>query len=292
MISRPRQHRDRGLGHQARRLRLHREAVQGRPAGAGRRAGARSLAAASARIASCAQRAAASKHRRLIGRSVAMNQLRQTIDKVAPTNSRVLITGASGRRQGAGRARASTRRRAAPMARSSCINAAADHARAHGGRAVRHRGGDRQRRAQGRRARRGAWRHALHRRNRRHAARDAEQDPARAGRSDASSGSAARPVQVDVRIISSTSRDLAGGDRGRAASARTCSTGSRVVPIRVPALAERREDMPELVDYFMEQISVGHRPAAAADRRGRAWPCCSRMTGRATSASCATMSNG
>ena len=33
---RPRQHRDRGLGDQARRLRLHREAVQGRPAGAGR----------------------------------------------------------------------------------------------------------------------------------------------------------------------------------------------------------------------------------------------------------------
>ena len=42
---RPRQHRDRGLRDQARRLRLHREAVQGRPAGAGRRARARSLAA-------------------------------------------------------------------------------------------------------------------------------------------------------------------------------------------------------------------------------------------------------
>ncbi len=28
-----------------------------------------------------------------------------------------------------------------------------------------------------------------------------------------------------------------------------------VVPIRVPPLAERREDIPELVDYFMEQIS-------------------------------------
>ena len=42
---RPRQHRDRGLGDQARRLRLHREAVQGRPPGAGRRAGARGLEA-------------------------------------------------------------------------------------------------------------------------------------------------------------------------------------------------------------------------------------------------------
>ena len=38
---RPRQHRDRRLRHQARRLRLHREAVQGRPPGA-RRASARS----------------------------------------------------------------------------------------------------------------------------------------------------------------------------------------------------------------------------------------------------------
>src|SRR5262249_13060219 len=29
-----------------------------------------------------------------------------------------------------------------------------------------------------------------------------------------------------------------------------------VVPIRVPSLAERREDIPELVDYFMEQVST------------------------------------
>jgi two-component system, NtrC family, nitrogen regulation response regulator NtrX len=29
-----------------------------------------------------------------------------------------------------------------------------------------------------------------------------------------------------------------------------------VVPIRVPPLAERREDIPELVDFFMEQISL------------------------------------
>src|SRR5262245_64605966 len=32
----------------------------------------------------------------MIGRSAAINQLRQAIDKVAPTNSRVLITGPSG----------------------------------------------------------------------------------------------------------------------------------------------------------------------------------------------------
>src|SRR5260370_10067224 len=29
-----------------------------------------------------------------------------------------------------------------------------------------------------------------------------------------------------------------------------------VVPIRVPPLSERREDIPELIDYFMDQISI------------------------------------
>ena len=38
-------------------------------------------------------------------------------------------------------------------------------------------------------------------------------------------------------------------------SARTSITGLSVVPIRVPPLAERREDIPDLVDYFMDQIS-------------------------------------
>ena len=42
---RPRQHRDRRVGDQARRLRFHREAVQGRPADPDRRAGAGNLEA-------------------------------------------------------------------------------------------------------------------------------------------------------------------------------------------------------------------------------------------------------
>ncbi|HBB56120.1 MAG TPA: sigma-54-dependent Fis family transcriptional regulator, partial [Hyphomonadaceae bacterium] len=29
-----------------------------------------------------------------------------------------------------------------------------------------------------------------------------------------------------------------------------------VVPIRIPPLSERREDIPELVDHFMDQISL------------------------------------
>ena len=78
----------------------------------------------------------------------------------------------------------------------------------------------------------------------------------------------ATKVAVDVRIVSSTSRnieaEIAAG-RFREDLYHRLS----VVPIRVPPLAERREDIPELVDYFMEQISQADRPAAAQDRRRR-----------------------
>ncbi len=62
-------------------------------------------------------------------------------------------------------------------------------------------------------------------------------------------------VHVDVRIISSSSRDLAeeiAGGRFREDLFHRLS----VVPIRVPSLAERREDVPELIAFFMEQISA------------------------------------
>jgi two-component system nitrogen regulation response regulator NtrX len=62
-------------------------------------------------------------------------------------------------------------------------------------------------------------------------------------------------VQVDVRIISSTARNLEeeiAAGRFREDLYHRLS----VVPIRVPPLSERREDIPELIDYFMDQISV------------------------------------
>jgi two-component system nitrogen regulation response regulator NtrX len=61
-------------------------------------------------------------------------------------------------------------------------------------------------------------------------------------------------LAVDVRVISSTSRNLEAeiaAGRFREDLYHRLS----VVPIRVPALAERREDIPTLVDYFMGQIS-------------------------------------
>ena len=61
-------------------------------------------------------------------------------------------------------------------------------------------------------------------------------------------------VHVDVRIISSSSRDLpAEIAAGRFREDLFHRLG--VVPIRVPSLSERREDVPELIEFFMEQIS-------------------------------------
>ncbi|SON55866.1 Nitrogen regulation protein NR(I) [Hartmannibacter diazotrophicus] len=63
-----------------------------------------------------------------------------------------------------------------------------------------------------------------------------------------------RRVQVDVRLISSTARDLEqeiADGRFREDLFHRLS----VVPIRVPGLSERREDIPELVTHFMDQIS-------------------------------------
>jgi two-component system nitrogen regulation response regulator NtrX len=66
-------------------------------------------------------------------------------------------------------------------------------------------------------------------------------------------GGSAR-VHVDVRIISSTSRDLAQAITDEQFREDLFHRLS-VVPIRVPSLAERRDDVPELVQYFLEQIA-------------------------------------
>ncbi len=62
-------------------------------------------------------------------------------------------------------------------------------------------------------------------------------------------------VHVDVRIISSSSRDIA-AEIAYGRFREDLFHRLSVVPIRVPSLSERREDIPELIDYFMNQISA------------------------------------
>ena len=61
-------------------------------------------------------------------------------------------------------------------------------------------------------------------------------------------------VQVDVRVVTSTSRDL----KVEIAEGRFREDlfhRLNVVPIRVPALSERREDIVELIEYFIESLA-------------------------------------
>ncbi|MNS75661.1 Nitrogen assimilation regulatory protein [compost metagenome] len=61
-------------------------------------------------------------------------------------------------------------------------------------------------------------------------------------------------VQVDVRVVTSTARDL----KVEIAEGRFREDlfhRLNVVPIRVPPLSERREDIAELIEYFVDNLS-------------------------------------
>src|SRR5579885_3026532 len=190
----------------------------------------------------------------LIGRSAAMSQLRQALERVAPTNSRVLIVGPSG----AGKELAArtihqlSARASGPFV---VINAAAItpermEIELFG---VDQSNGSEQRKA-------GALEEAhggtlfiddvadLPRETQNKILRVlVDQTFQRVGGTN--------KISVDVRIVSSTARNLealiAEGKFREDLYHRLS-----VVPIRVPPLAERREDIPGLVDYFMDQISL------------------------------------
>jgi two-component system nitrogen regulation response regulator NtrX len=61
--------------------------------------------------------------------------------------------------------------------------------------------------------------------------------------------------QVDIRILSSTSKNLE-EHITKGLFRQDLYHRLSVVPLRVPGLAERREDIPVLVSHFMEQISA------------------------------------
>ncbi len=198
-------------------------------------------------------RARAGATNRIVGKSPTLNQLRQIIERVGPTNSRVMVMGApgSGKELVARVIHEMSPRAQGPFVAINAaaitpesmevelfgVEAADQRSRkvgaleeAHGGTLYLDEVGDMPRETQNRILR------VL-----------VDQNFQRVG--------GATRVHVDVRIVSSSSKDLA--------AAIVAGTFREdlfhrlaVVPIRAPALSERREDIPELVEYFMDQISA------------------------------------
>ena len=72
------------------------------------------------------------------------------------------------------------------------------------------------------------------------------------------------PLQVDVRVVAATHRDLEGlVEVGRFRE--DLFWRINVVPIKVPALRDRRQDIPELIRYFLARYGArtGARPTAS-----------------------------
>ena len=190
---------------------------------------------------------------RIVGASVAINQLRQTIERVAPTNARVMISGApgAGKELSARTLHGASARASGPFV---VINAATITPETMEAELFGVEGGE------GRVRRVGALEEA-------HGGSLYIDEVADMPKETQSRilrvlvdqnfqrvGGTAR-VHVDVRIISSSSRDLTeeiAAGRFREDLFHRLS----VVPIRIPSLAERREDVPELITFFMEQISA------------------------------------
>jgi DNA-binding NtrC family response regulator len=64
-----------------------------------------------------------------------------------------------------------------------------------------------------------------------------------------------RPVHVDVKVIAATNRDLDGSVKeGRFRA--DLYYRLNVIPISLPALRERREDIPDLAHFFMQRFSL------------------------------------
>jgi DNA-binding NtrC family response regulator len=88
----------------------------------------------------------------------------------------------------------------------------------------------------------------------------------------------ARPIPVDVRIVAATHRDLEAAVReGRFRE--DLYFRLKVATLRVPALVDRREDVPLLAQHFLARFAAKHgragirfAPEALAALAARAWP--------------------
>lgn len=191
----------------------------------------------------------------LIGQSSAISQLRHQIERVAPTGSRVMISGpaGAGKEVVARLLHVLSRRREGPFVVLNCAAMHPDRLeeelfgtepsanggegprkvgtleRAHGGTLLLDEVADMPLATQGKIVR------ALH-----------EQTFVRVGGAD--------PVEVDVRVIASSNRDLAEAIR-TGLFREDLYYRLNVVPIRVPPLVERRDDIPVLARHFMARAA-------------------------------------
>ncbi len=200
----------------------------------------------------------------MIGKSSSINHLRQSIEKVAPTNSRVLISGPSGcgKELAARVLHDSSTRKGAPFVVLNAAAMAPERVEvelfgieegssgqrkvgaleeAHGGTLYIDEVADMPIETQGKVLR------VL-----------VEQKFQRIG--------GGPQVHVEVRVVSSTSRDL----KKEIAEGRFREDlfhRLSVVPLRVPSLTERREDIQALVKYFVQQLAVssGLQPRRIGD---------------------------
>ena len=187
----------------------------------------------------------------LVGKSAAINQLRGHIERVAPTNSRILLRGSSGtgKELAARVIHANSSRAEAPFVVLNAAAMAPDRVEeelfgtedrsgprkvgaleeSHGGTLYIDEVADMPLETQGKILR------VL-----------VEQKFQRLG--------GGPKVSVDVRIITSTSRDL---EREMLDGRFRQDLFHRlaVVPLRVPSLAERRDDIPALIEYFVGQVA-------------------------------------
>jgi len=187
----------------------------------------------------------------LVGVSAAIAQLRQAVDRVAPTGSRVLIHGpaGAGKEVAARMLHARSGRADGPFVALNCatlaparfeeelfgVEAGTDPVtqprragvleRAHGGTLLLDEVGDMPQETQGKIVR------ALQ-----------EQGFTRIG--------GAQRVQVDVRVLATTSKDLQ-AEIGAGRFREDLYYRLAVVPLRIPALRERRDDIPTLARHFM-----------------------------------------
>jgi two-component system nitrogen regulation response regulator NtrX len=187
----------------------------------------------------------------MIGTSAAINHLRSAIDRVAPTNSRILIRGqsGSGKELAARVIHAKSQRADGPFVVLNAVSMAPDRVEeelfgtedvsgprkvgaleeAHGGTLYIDEVADMPLETQGKVLR------VL-----------VDQRFQRIG--------GGPKVAVDVRIISSTSRDLE-RDMAEGRFREDLYHRLNVVPLRVPGLAERRDDIPGLINYFIGQVA-------------------------------------